>query len=151
LKFTDEESENLINQIFPSGINESLLNELTAEGDKKTPFSPERFGSEFIDLGEAAFFEQLRAQVKNLRIRLKLEGIKKGVKRIKGKKPAKRLFPAFDSKGLVEVGKDWTSWIEFYKASGTAAIEPNIEVHLQDNIRKIAEEDERDRKVFEEL
>jgi len=72
-KTNDEESANLMNQIFPSGVNESVLNELSAEGDKKTPFSSERFTTEFIELGEAAFYEQLRANNKKIRILLKLE------------------------------------------------------------------------------
>jgi len=143
----------LFQSAFPTGLSDAQVAEIAEDSDEKTPFSQERFTAEILELGESAYFEQNEELVKMALLQLEFMGAKKGTK-LKWKDLKKResaLAPGFDLPHVEQVSSDWRSWIEFFNASSAVAIETSMDSHMQESIRKIAEEEERDKKVFDEM
>jgi len=61
------------------------------------------------------------------------------------------LAPGFDYPSLEEIHSDWGQWLDIFKTAGTAPIETTLDSHMKESIRKIAEEEEKDKQAFEEM
>jgi len=145
------EASKLFAKAFPNGVNDAVLAEIAAEGDEKTPFSQERFNHEILEMGESAYAEQCVEVLKNASNTLSLMGVGKGGKATEVKPRETALSPGFDLPSLQTLSKDWGRWLEFFTASGGVPTQTAIESHMQENIRKMAEEEERDKKAFDEM
>jgi len=131
------------NKAFPNGLSDAELTEISNEVvEERTVFTQDTFTAEILDLGEQAYTEQVLKWLTNAEIAHKNK-----------QNPAREsvLSPAFDQPTLEELNQTWTAWIKNFTKVGTEPLQPLIATHLKESLRKMAEEEEADKKAFESL
>jgi len=131
------------NKAFPKGLSDADLTAIASEPEEeKRTFTQETFTAEVADLGELAYTEQV------------LHWLTFAETAYKNKLNPERstiMSPWFDTPNLDVINEEWTAWIKNFSKVGSEAIDPLMKAHLKENLRKMAEEDEADKKAFEAL
>jgi len=147
----DEDVSQLFTKAFPNGISDAEISAIAADMQDDKAFNQDRFTSEMLELAESAFHEQTQQYVKYAVQQMQLMGGKKNGPKLAEFDRESILAPGFDYPTLEEIHSDWGQWLEMFKTSGVAPIESSMDSHMKESIRKMAEEDEKDKRVFDEM
>jgi len=138
----EPEAWDFFQKAFPNGLTDDDLTKMASQVDDKAPFSQERFNREMVDLGELAYTEQLLAWMEFADIAITND---------EDEARETALTPGFDYPELDEINAKWTAWIENYSKTIHEPLEPSIDAHLKESMKQMAEEEEADKKAFENM
>jgi len=138
----DPNLSEIVKAAFPEGVSEADINEIATTPETKSAFGQERFTGEILDLAELAYTEQLQQVIEYGTLEDSL---------LARDERFTALFPGFDYPRPMEIHNTWTQWIEGFNQAAKEPLEPQIQSHLDVNIRRMAEEEEADKRAFEAL
>jgi len=141
----DPEVMEFMQKRFPNGVTEEQLTKFaTVElmADTKSALVQERFVREIADLGESALAGQMNYAVELGLIEEDNEA---------DDNRETQMSEGFDYPTFEEVNDEWKTWIGSYKKTCNEGMDTSIQTNLKENKRKIKEEEEADKKAYENM